>query len=244
LRTGAEVSVESGRRQVVSRGLGHVALLAIVVGAGLLRCAVATGGPAKAWKVDRQALVLAARDQVGKTVGYDPEYRRIGYPGGDVELRTGVCTDVLIRALRRQGIDPQVEVHRDMSRHFGVYPKRWGLRRPDRNIDHRRVPNLMTFFKRGGMSVPVVREAKGYLPGDVVTWDLGRSGTHVGLVSDRRSSYGVPLIIHNIGRGAEESDMLFGAPIIGHYRFPAAAPAARKAPPRSSAPRRRGWFGF
>ena len=168
-----------------------------------------------------EALVLAAREQVGVTLSYDPAYRRLSYPGGDVPLSTGVCTDVLIRALRQQGLDLQEAVHRDMRAHFNLYPKNWGLNRPDSNIDHRRVPNLMTWFKRQGWALPLSRDAAAYRPGDIVTWDLGRGLTHIGIVSDRRAGSEVPLVLHNIGRGTQEEDILFGFEITGHYRFPA-----------------------
>ncbi len=108
-----------------------------------------------------------------------------------------------------------------MRAHFNLYPKNWGLSRPDSNIDHRRVPNLMTWFKRQGWALPLSRDAAAYRPGDIVTWDLGRGLTHIGIVSDRRAGSEVPLVLHNIGRGTQEEDILFGFEITGHYRFPA-----------------------
>lgn len=164
-------------------------------------------------------LVSGAREQVGVTLGYDPAYRRIAYPGGDVPAATGVCTDVVIRALRLQGLDLQKAVHEDMVANFSAYPKQWGLKRPDRNIDHRRVPNLMTWFRRQGMALALSRDTGEYLPGDIVTWDLGRGQTHIGIVSDRLSAAGEPLILHNIGAGTREEAILWRFPIIGHYRF-------------------------
>lgn len=164
-------------------------------------------------------LVSGAREQVGVTLGYDPAYRRIAYPGGDVPAATGVCTDVVIRALRLQGLDLQKAVHEDMAANFSAYPRQWGLKRPDRNIDHRRVPNLMTWFRRQGMALALSRDTGEYLPGDIVTWDLGRGQTHIGIVSDRLSAAGEPLILHNIGAGAREEAILSRFPIIGHYRF-------------------------
>lgn len=175
--------------------------------------------PAWANGIDRQQLVRDARSQVGVTLSYDPLYRQLDYPGGDVPLRTGVCTDVVIRALRAQGLDLQKSVHEDMRAYFALYPKNWGLKRTDRNIDHRRVPNLMTWFKRQDISLSVSDKPADYLAGDIVTWDLGRGLTHIGIVSDRRSSAGVPLVLHNIGRGTQEEDILFGFVITGHYRF-------------------------
>lgn len=164
-------------------------------------------------------LVSGAREQLGVTLGYDPAYRRIAYPGGDVPAATGVCTDVVIRALRLQGLDLQKAVHEDMVANFSAYPKQWGLKRPDRNIDHRRVPNLMTWFRRQGMALALSRDTGEYLPGDIVTWDLGRGQTHIGIVSDRLSAAGEPLILHNIGAGTREEAILWRFPIIGHYRF-------------------------
>lgn len=171
---------------------------------------------AQAIEADR--LVLDARKQIGVTLGYDPAYRRLGYPGGDVPMATGVCTDVVIRALRQQGLDLQEAVHRDMRGNFAAYPKHWGLSRPDSNIDHRRVPNLMTWFSRQGWSLPISQDAAAYRAGDIVTWDLGRGLTHIGIVSDRRAANDAPLVLHNIGRGTQEEDILFVYRITGHYR--------------------------
>lgn len=165
------------------------------------------------------ALAIAARRQIGVTVGYDPAYTRIAYPGGDVPESRGVCTDVVIRALRSQRIDLQQRVHEDMRAHFATYPQKWGLRGPDSNIDHRRVPNLQTWFARQGWSVAVSDRAEDYRAGDLVTWMLPGNLPHIGIVSERKTLLrGVPLIIHNIGRGAREEDILFDHKITGHYR--------------------------
>ena len=172
-------------------------------------------------------LVVAARTQIGVTTSYDATYRVLAYPNGDVPLSSGVCTDVLIRALRQQSIDLQQAVHEDMTAHFAEYPKKWALTRPDKNIDHRRVLNLMTYFKRAGNELPISKKAADYVPGDVVTWDLGSGLVHIGIVSDRKSPTGTPLIIHNMGRGTQEEDILFGFEILGHYRIFPAAPAPR-----------------
>jgi len=185
--------------------------------------------------VDPASLADAARRQVGVTLGYDPQYRGLAYPGGDVPSATGVCSDVVIRALRTQGLDLQVAVHEDMRRHFKAYPQRWGAKRPDASIDHRRVPNLMTWFDRQGMAVPIERDAKAYRPGDIVAWDLGRGQTHIGLVSDRLGADGAPLVLHNIGQGVREEPLLFRFPLIGHYRFPAIE-RDRPEPSRSGRP--------
>ena len=155
-----------------------------------------------------------------QSVRYDPSYFPIPYPGGDVPSDRGVCTDVVIRAYRGMGIDLQVDVHEDMRRHFAVYPQLWGLSRPDPNIDHRRVPNLMTFFHRHEAELPISELAADYWPGDVVSWSLGGAITHIGIVVDRWSEDGErPLIVHNIGAGQVLEDCLFRYKIIGHYRF-------------------------
>ncbi len=170
-------------------------------------------------------LVEAARGQVGVTVHYDPAYVGLAYPGGDIAPERGVCTDVVIRALRALGHDLQVQVHEDMRRNFDRYPNHWGLTRPDRNIDHRRVPNLEVFFDRMGMGQEVRSDAEAFLPGDIVTWRLKWTNRpHIGIVSDRKSRRGVPLILHNIGRGTREEDMLFDHRITGHYRWPSVIP--------------------
>jgi uncharacterized protein len=175
--------------------------------------------PARAEPASALDLVVAARAQVGVTLIYDPSYQQIAYPMGDVPMVRGVCSDVVIRAFRTVGVDLQQELHSDMKRHFATYPKNWGLARPDRNIDHRRVPNLATWFKRQGYDVPVSRDAATYEPGDIVTWVLAGGQPHIGIVSDRRSEDGArPLVIHNIGWGAREDDALFEYRITGHFR--------------------------
>lgn len=166
------------------------------------------------------ALVAAARRQIGVTVRYDPVYVRLPYPGGDVAADRGVCTDVVIRAFRTQGLDLQQRVHEDMRAHFGTYPKQWGLRAPDANIDHRRVPNLQRWFERQRWNRDISDRADSYQPGDLVTWDLGNNVPHIGIVSERHSVFGPPLIIHNIGSGAREDNILFDYRITGHYRPP------------------------
>jgi uncharacterized protein YijF (DUF1287 family) len=153
-------------------------------------------------------------------VAYDPSYYRIPYPGGDVPQNKGVCTDVVIRAYRALSIDLQKLVHEDMKNNFSEYPKNWGLRTTDRNIDHRRVPNLMTFFARHGKSLAISREPNHYQPGDIVTWDLGGNVPHIGIVIDKKSDDNKrPLIVHNIGAGQEISDCLLNHRITGHYRY-------------------------
>lgn len=153
-------------------------------------------------------------------VTYDPSYFSIPYPNGDVPASKGVCTDVVIRAYRKLGIDLQKEVHEDMKGHFSVYPKIWGLQSTDKNIDHRRVPNLMTFFERKGVVMPTTTNPQNYAPGDVVCWNLGGAVTHIGIVSRKKSLDGSRfLIIHNIGGGQVLEDMLFDYKIIGHYRY-------------------------
>ena len=165
------------------------------------------------------ALVNAARAQIGVTLIYDPTYRQIAYPMGDVPIERGVCSDVVIRAFRAVGVDLQQELHRDMARHFAAYPKGWGLSAPDANIDHRRVPNLAAWFARQGYALKVGDNAADYQPGDVVTWALGNGRPHIGIVSDRRAEDGVrPLVIHNIGWGAREEDVLFEYRLTGHFR--------------------------
>ncbi|AOA56924.1 DUF1287 domain-containing protein [Acinetobacter larvae] len=169
-----------------------------------------------AWAFDAQRLVTDARGQIGQTLYYDPAYSKLSYPMGDVDLIKGVCTDVLIRALRAQGIDLQQNIHEDMRKNFRIYPQKWGLKGPDRNIDHRRVPNIMTYLQRQSYAV----HDQHYLPGDIVTWDLGKGLTHIGIISDKTSAQGTALVIHNIGAGTQENDILHRFKMIGHYRLP------------------------
>jgi uncharacterized protein len=165
------------------------------------------------------ALIAAARAQIGVTVIYDPAYVSMEFPGGDIDRSRGVCTDVVIRAMRDAwGVDLQALVNADMKANFAAYPALWGLTRTDRNIDHRRVPNLQTFLARKGAEVPVTSDPADYQPGDVVTWLLPGGLAHIGVVSDRVGDSGAPMVLHNIGQGAQEEDRLFGFEVTGHYR--------------------------
>ncbi len=167
-------------------------------------------------------LVAAAAERTHHVVRYNPAYVRIPYPGGDVPADAGVCTDEIIRAYRAVGTDLQKEVHEDMVQNFGAYPNksRWLLSRPDPNIDHRRVPNLMVFFSRKGETLPISTRVADYSPGDLVTWDLGGGAPHIGIVVDQKSpSSGRYLIVHNIGAGPRMEDVLFNWKITGHYRY-------------------------
>lgn len=165
-------------------------------------------------------LSAAAIELTKQKVSYDPSYFSIPYPNGDVPADKGVCTDVVIRAYRKLSIDLQRLVHEDMKANFKKYPNRWGLTKTDRNIDHRRVPNLMTFFSRHGTSLPTSKKPNDYKPGDIVTWDLSSGVPHIGIVIDKRSDDNSRyLIVHNIGSGQEISDCLFQFKITGHYRY-------------------------
>lgn len=165
-------------------------------------------------------LVEAARKQIGVTVLYDPAYVKLAYPNGDVPLDRGVCTDVIIRALRdSQNMDLQKLVYSDMKANFSAYPKNWGLKKPDKNIDHRRVPNLQTFLKRNAVYMKPSNNPEDYHAGEIVTCMLPGNLPHIMIVSDRKSISGTPLIIHNIGEGAKEEDRLFEFQLTGHYRL-------------------------
>lgn len=164
-------------------------------------------------------ITQAAQSQIGKTTGYDPAYRTLSYPDGDVPIETGVCTDVAIRALRvSRQMDLQKLIHEDMRDHFSSYPKNWGLKRPDKNIDHRRVPNIQAFFERSGYELPASTKPADYQPGDLVTCIVPPNRPHIMIVSDKKNAKEEPLVIHNIGSGAKEEDRLFEFKITGRYR--------------------------
>ena len=193
----------------------------------LVRTAESTGSPEFVTKplpdnVSPQInqIIESAIEQTKVTKGYDPAYVGIEYPNGDVPIETGVCSDVVVRAFRKTGIDLQKEIHEDMGRAWDEYPKKWGAAGRDSNIDHRRVANLMTFFDRKGKTQPVTTDRNQYLPGDIVAWDLGNKVDHIGLVvnvwSEESKGY---LIVHNIGAGARMEDVLLNWEIIGHYRY-------------------------
>ncbi len=174
----------------------------------------AQNGPGK------KTLSTCALELTEQDVHYDPSYFSITYPNGDVPADRGVCTDVVIRAYRKIGIDLQKEVHEDMKSNFNRYPKIWGLKKTDANIDHRRVPNLMVFFSRKDAEIPMTNNAEDYKPGDIVCWNLGGAITHIGIVVNQKSQDGQRnLIVHNIGNGQVVEDCLFNYRIIGHYRY-------------------------
>lgn len=162
------------------------------------------------------AAILLTKDKVE----YDPKYFSIKYPNGDVPKDKGVCTDVVIRAYRKLGIDLQKEVHEDMKANFSKYPKSWGLKKPDTNIDHRRVPNLQVYFTRFGQSLGTSEKASDYITGDLVTWKINGKLPHIGIVTNKKSADGKRnLIVHNVGAGQVLEDCLFKYDLTGHYRF-------------------------
>ena len=167
-------------------------------------------------------LVAAAHERTKHSVRYDGAYVAIAYPNGDVPKNQGVCTDVVIRSYRAVGTDLQKLLHEDMSDNFSAYPAKriWNQNSPDKNIDHRRVPNLRAFFKRKGVDFGVSHDKTVYRPGDIVTWSIPGNLPHIGIVSDQKSGQtGNPLIIHNIGEGPKIEDMLFNYTITGHYKY-------------------------
>lgn len=186
---------------------------AIAVLVLLLACAAPTRAG------DYAMLANAAKAQIGVTLIYDGSYRRIAFPNGDVPPERGVCTDVVIRAYRALGIDLQRLVHDDIKRAWRTYPNLWGMRGPDPNIDHRRVPNLATFFSRHGEAFAVVADASRFRAGDIVTWRLPAGVPHIGIVAAERTGEGVPLVIHNVGAGTMMEDKLFSYELTGHYRY-------------------------
>ncbi len=167
-------------------------------------------------QISAESIAIAAEAIVNDEVVYDPSYFSISYPNGDVPADRGVCTDVVIRTYRQLNIDLQQLVHEDMKANFGEYPSRWGLKTTDKNIDHRRVPNLMTFFKRKGKELPLDQN---FSPGDIVCWDLGGGILHIGMISSKQAGTGNFLVVHNIGGGQILEDVLFRFEIIGHYFY-------------------------
>lgn len=167
-----------------------------------------------------ERLSNAAISIIDDKVIYTPDYVSIKYPNGDVPAKTGVCTDVVIRAYRKLGIDLQKEVHEDMKANFSKYPKTWGLTKTDTNIDHRRVPNLEVFFERKGEILKVTENASDYKTGELVTWMIKGKLPHIGIVTHLKSEDGKRnLIVHNVGGGQVLQDCLFSYEIVGHYRF-------------------------
>lgn len=189
------------------------------LGAALAACGTHAPAPARATTGKAAKLIAAARAQVGVTLRYDPAYTRLAFPNGDVPREKGVCTDVVIRAYRDAlGLDLQALVNADMKAAFSAYPKTWGLARPDSNIDHRRVPNLRTWFARHRAKLAIPAHGRDWQPGDIFTSLIDGRFTHIGIVSDRMGAR-APLILHNIGSGAREEDALLDWPITGRYRW-------------------------
>ncbi|MEQ1499657.1 MAG: DUF1287 domain-containing protein [Novosphingobium sp.] len=202
--------------------LGRRAALVGGVAALVVGCREQAAAQAPAGLVSPRArqLIAAARKQIGITLAYDPAYTALAYPGGDVPRSRGVCTDVVVRAYRDAfAIDLQRELHQDMAANFRLYPKRWGLARPDRNIDHRRVPNLETFWTRARARLPIPTEPEGWKPGDLFTMLIDDRLPHTGIISDRIAANGNPLVIHNIGGGTREEDRLFDYRLTGRFRW-------------------------
>jgi uncharacterized protein YijF (DUF1287 family) len=199
-----------------------IVVLTTAIGGGLANLGVADVA---------ESLVSAARARTQVAVTYDGAYQKLEYPGGDVDNNIGVCTDLIIRSYRQLGVDLQQLVHEDMQASFNTYPAHWGLEKPDPNIDHRRVPNLATFFGRQGQRLPVSDNPSDFQAGDIVTWTLQGRLPHIGLVSNTRvPGTHRPLVIHNVGAGPKEEDRLFAYPMTGHYRYHP-RPHARRATP-------------
>ncbi len=193
---------------------GLKSILAMTLSLALLQPVMAAGAISSGDKLARDA-----KKQIGVTVSYDPAYQKLDFPRGDVPQETGVCTDVVVRAYRLQNIDLQQLIHVDMKSDFSLYPKNWGLKSTDKNIDHRRVPNLEVFFERKGQTLSNTDKTS-FQVGDIVTWRLPNGNLpHIGIVSDKVAADGTPLIIHNIGRGTREENILFAYPIHQHFRY-------------------------
>lgn len=170
-------------------------------------------------KTFEEKLSNAAISIIDESIVYTPDYVSIKYPNGDVPAKTGVCSDVVIRAYRKLGIDLQKEVHEDMKANFSKYPTKWGLKKTDTNIDHRRVPNLEVFFERKGTKLSISKNASDYKTGEMVTWMIGGKLPHIGIVTHKKASNGNPMIVHNVGGGQVAEDCLFSWEIVGHYSF-------------------------
>ena len=219
--------------------IGRVFALALILPVSVfghsLRLLPSQGGLVGPARSVLERFVAAAVERTHHIVRYDGSYVRIPYPGGDVPASTGVCTDEVIRAYRAVGIDLQKEVHIDMLNHPFAYPRKWGnswrasnLASTDTNIDHRRVPNLMVFFRRHGDALPLSADASDYHPGDIVAWNLGGGIMHIGMVVDQESPQsGRYLVVHNIGRGPQMEDVLFNWQVIGHYRYLGESPGSQ-----------------
>ncbi|MDG2005019.1 MAG: DUF1287 domain-containing protein [Novosphingobium sp.] len=202
------------RRNLLAGGL------ALFAAGGGISCKAQSLDTERSASTAAAKLIASARQQIGVTLDYDPSYSALAYPGGDIARSKGVCTDVIVRAYRDAlEFDLQQLVHRDMKANFTAYPANWGLRRPDRNIDHRRVPNLRRFWKRAGARLAIPAIPDGWQPGDIFTSRVGGTLPHMGIVSDRVAADGKPFVIHNIGGGAREEAVLFEYPLTGRYRW-------------------------
>ena len=181
-------------------------------------------------KLDKaqQLIVAGLRDQLTWGTAYDNNYTVISYPYGDVNRKKGACTDVVIRALRNAGYDLQSKIHQDIAAHWGLYPRYGGCPRPDPNIDQRRIPNQRVFFSRFGQSLPTdIKTPLSWQPGDIVEWKMPFGHDHTGVLSDHVDPQGFPLVIHNMGSGPLEQDVLRSWTIVRHFRYPPIAPPAK-----------------
>jgi uncharacterized protein len=224
---------------ILNRRIHAGAVALVLLTAQLPLAAQPAAAAAAARQEFLKTLVAAAVERPQHQVTYDPGYVAITYPGGDVPADSGVCSDEIIRVYRAVGIDLQKEVHEDIVRDFSAYPmSRWQQKHPDRNIDHRRVANLMVFFSRKGQTLPITSRARDYLPGDLVAWDLGNGAIHIGMVVDQKDPLASRfMIVHNIGGGPKMEDVLFDWKIIGHYRY-FGPPRAASAPGSPAGSRR------
>lgn len=204
--------------------LGSVAAFGSVLGCQSQRKAQSQNITPNAQRLTPVAakIVTGAKAEASRGVVYDASYQRMAYPMGDVPANRGACTDVVVRSLRNAKIDLQQQIHEDMKRHFAAYPKRYGLNKPDPNIDHRRTANHVVFLKRHGKTLPLGttgKDAATWQPGDLVYWKLPSGLGHCGVLTDTRNQSGLPLVVHNLSQ-AQEEDCLTTWQITGHFRYP------------------------
>lgn len=198
----------------------------LALAALLMAAANAAGQNFRAGNLDIKA---ACYNRVDSSIVYDPSYRTIGYPMGDVPANVGVCTDAVIRVLRDCHIDLQEKMNiaiKSDNRDNGG--RRYHIKKPNTSIDHRRVWNLKKMFDNWagytgegtccsfivhGIPTEGMYGEGFYPPGTMVIYEMWPGQGHIGIVIDSEQN----LIFHQVGYGQVIDASLHSWKIVGAY---------------------------
>lgn len=162
-------------------------------------------------KIDDQTDILSS---VRSYINTNPKYKSKYYAGGYPDDEYGVCSDVVANGLKGAGYDLMQLVNEHIINNREMYD----IEKIDKNIDFRRVRNLIVYFESTAINLTTdVNSIKEWQGGDIVIFKK-----HIGIVSDKRNKNGVPFLIHHANpyQVHYEEDVLENRDdIVGHYRI-------------------------